>query len=81
MLEALVKASLPLNVIFVAGKNEELQEEKEITRQQRIVIAEQDSMIQAQLERLKALGAEIMAKEKELEDKIKTILLREKELT
>jgi serine phosphatase RsbU (regulator of sigma subunit) len=60
--------------------DEQLQEEKEITRQQQIVIAEQDSMIQAQIERLKALGAEIMQKEKELEEKIRTLLTRDTEL-
>lgn len=60
--------------------DEELQEEKEITRQQQIVIAEQDSMIQVQLERLKALGAEIMKKEQELEEKIRTLLTRDREL-
>jgi serine phosphatase RsbU (regulator of sigma subunit) len=56
----------------------ELQEEKEVTRQQRIVIAEQDSMIQAQLARLKALAADIMEKEKELAEKVKTLLMKEK---
>lgn len=60
--------------------DEELQEEKEITRQQKIVIAEQDSMIQVQLERLKALGAEIMKKEQELEEKIRTLLTKDREL-
>jgi len=60
--------------------DEELTEEKEVTRQQRIVISEQDSMIQAQLERLKALGEQIMVKEKELEEKIKTLFTKEKEL-
>jgi serine phosphatase RsbU (regulator of sigma subunit) len=60
--------------------DEELQEEKEITRQQQIVIAEQDSMIQAQIARLKALGEEIFNKEKELEEKIRTLLTKEREL-
>ncbi|MEX0981868.1 MAG: YfiR/HmsC family protein [Bacteroidales bacterium] len=61
--------------------DEELQEEKEVTRQQRIVIAEQDSMIQAQLARLKALGEEILKKEKELEEKIRNLLNKDRELT
>jgi serine phosphatase RsbU (regulator of sigma subunit) len=60
--------------------DEELTEEKEVTRQQRIVITEQDSMIQAQIERLKALGEQIMVKEKELEEKIKTLFTKEKEI-
>ena len=58
----------------------ELEEEKEITRQQRIVIAEQDSMIQAQLERLKALGEQIMQKERELEEKIRSLVQKEQEV-
>jgi serine phosphatase RsbU (regulator of sigma subunit) len=61
--------------------DEELQEEKEVTRQQRLVIAEQDSMIQAQLARLRALGDEILKREKELEEKIRTLLNRDRELT
>lgn len=60
--------------------DEELQVEKEVTRQQKIVIAEQDSMIQAQIERLKALGAEIMKREKELEEKIRMLIVKEREL-
>ncbi len=60
--------------------DEELTEEKEVTRQQRIVIAEQDSMIQLQLARLKELGDQIMVKEKELEEKIKTLFTKEKEI-
>ncbi len=58
----------------------ELQEEKEVTRQQRIEIARQDSMIQAQLQRLKDLGVQITAREKELEEKIKSLLQKEDEL-
>lgn len=61
--------------------DEELQVEKEVTRQQRLVIAEQDSMIQVQLARLRALGEEILKKEKELEEKIRTLLNRDRELT
>ncbi len=61
--------------------DEELQEEKEVTRQQRILIAEQDSMIQAQIARLKALGEEILKKEKELEEKIRNLLNKDRELT
>jgi serine phosphatase RsbU (regulator of sigma subunit) len=61
--------------------DEELQEEKEVTRQQRLVIAEQDSMIQLQLARLRTLGDEILKKEKELEEKIRTLLNRDRELT
>ncbi len=61
--------------------DEELREEKEVTRQQRLVIAEQDSMIQAQLARLRALGDEILKKEKELEEKVRTLLNRDRELT
>ena len=61
--------------------DEELQEEKEVTRQQRIVIEEQDSMIQAQIARLKALGEEILKKEKELEEKIRNLLNKDRELT
>lgn len=60
--------------------DEELQEEKEITRQQQIVIAEQDSMIQEQIARLKQLGREILQKEKELESKIRQLLSTEGEL-
>lgn len=60
--------------------DEELQVEKEVTRQQRIVIAEQDSMIQAQIARLKALGEEILKKERELEEKIRLLLTKEGEL-
>ncbi len=58
----------------------ELQEEKEVTRQQKIVIAEQDSMIRAQLERLKKLGEEIDVKEKELAQKITSLQKTEREL-
>jgi serine phosphatase RsbU (regulator of sigma subunit) len=61
--------------------DEELQEEKEVTRQQRIIIAEQDSMIQVQIARLKALGEEILKREKELEEKIRTLLNKDRELT
>ena len=61
--------------------DEELQEEKEVTRQQRLVIAEQDSMIQAQIARLKALGEEILKRERELEEKIRTLLNKDRELT
>ena len=60
--------------------DEELQVEKEVTRQQRIVIAEQDSMIQEQIARLKALGEEILKKERELEEKIRMLFTKEKEL-
>ena len=58
----------------------ELQEEKEVTRQQKIVIAEQDSMIQAQLERLQNLGKEISLKERELASKIQDLESTEKQL-
>ncbi len=61
--------------------DEELQEEKEVTRQQKIIISEQEAMIQAQLARLRSLGDEILKKEKELEEKIKTLLNRDRELT
>ncbi|MEX0987088.1 MAG: YfiR/HmsC family protein [Bacteroidales bacterium] len=60
--------------------DEELQEEKEVTRQQKIVIAEQDSMIRVQVARLKALGEEILKKELELEEKIRALLNTESEL-
>lgn len=60
--------------------DEELQVEKEVTRQQKLVIEKQDSMIQAQLATLKALGTEIMNREKELKEKISTIFSKEKEL-
>ncbi len=60
--------------------DEELQEEKEITRQQQIEIAQQDSMIREQIARLKALGREILQKEQELESKIKQLLTTEGEL-
>ncbi|MDA3821281.1 MAG: YfiR/HmsC family protein [Bacteroidales bacterium] len=59
----------------------ELQEEKEVTRQQKIVIAEQDSMIAVQIETLRVLGAEIKEKQKELEQKIKTLFSTEKEIS
>jgi len=60
--------------------DEELQEEKEITRQQKIVIAEQDSMIRAQVARLKELGRQILQREQELEQKIRELLSAEAEL-
>lgn len=60
--------------------DEELQEEKEITRQQRILIAEQDSMIREQVARLKALAADILDKERELAEKVRTLLLKEKQI-
>lgn len=49
--------------------DEELQVEKEITHQQEMLIMEQDSMINAQLERLKALGSEIVQRARELGEK------------
>lgn len=49
--------------------DEELQVEKEITHQQELLIMEQDSMINAQLERLKALGSEIVLRARQLEEK------------
>jgi len=93
--EMMVEHGLSVDVLFLAHAiktrddweqlydvtDEELQEEKEVTRQQRVVIAEQDSMIQAQLARLRALGDEILKKEKELEEKIRTLLNRDRELT
>jgi serine phosphatase RsbU (regulator of sigma subunit) len=93
--EMMVEHGLSVDVLFLAHAiktrddweqlydvtDEELQEEKEVTRQQRVVIAEQDSMIQAQLVRLRALGDEILKKEKELEEKIRTLLNRDRELT
>lgn len=61
--------------------DEELQEEKEVTRQQKIVIAQQDSMIQAQINRLKELAEKIMLKEKELEEKVLRLFNTEEQLT
>ncbi|HKK64194.1 MAG TPA: YfiR/HmsC family protein, partial [Bacteroidales bacterium] len=61
--------------------DEELQEEKEVTRQQKIVIAKQDSMIQAQINRLKELAEKIMLKEKELEEKVLRLFNTEEQLT
>ncbi|MCF8224647.1 MAG: YfiR/HmsC family protein [Bacteroidales bacterium] len=58
----------------------ELQEEKEVTRQQRVMIARQDSMIEAQIARLRALGVEIREKENELEEKIYILQNTEEEL-
>lgn len=60
--------------------DEELQVEKEITHQQELVILEQDSMIRSQVERLKELGSEIIARAKELENKNEALQAAEKEL-
>jgi len=78
-LAAAIKTRDDWEQLFVVT-DEELTEEKEVTRQQRIVIAEQDSMIQAQLARLKELGDQIIQKEKELEVKILTLFSKEKQI-
>ncbi len=61
--------------------DEELQEEKEITRQQKQLIEVQKSMIKEQLERLASLGDQISVKEQELLDKIAELEKAEVELT
>lgn len=61
--------------------DEELQEEKEVTRQQRIVIAQQDSMIRAQVERLRQLAEQIKLKEQELAEKVRRLFSTEEQLS
>ena len=63
-----------------AVTDEELQEEKVITQQQKLVIAQQDSMINEQLARMKQLGKDILEREKQLAEKIGELLTTEEEL-
>jgi len=60
--------------------DEELDKEKEVTRQQKILIEQQDSLIQAQVQRLQNLGNEIFKKELELEEKLRVLFIKNKEL-